>query len=229
MGSAAQVVLSLLLSVAVQRELSLPASVALPKELNMTIEYSHPDSAVGRAPRPLVPAANAPDRSLFFRIEHRMAQLIALLMVLSSIALGLLMAGQVLMRYGLQSPFLGIEELAPMLALWAYFMGMVYATREQEHISGGVVALLVKKATTICTIRLLGTLACLIATCVFAWYAWDFSSFNLKLHRKSLYMRWPKSLWDFSMVIGFTLMAFYYCLQVIAQWRDLMLARKNNK
>lgn len=192
----------------------------------MTIEYSHPDSAVGAEPRPLVPQGPCAEKSLFFRIEHRLAQLISFLMVFSSIALGLLMAGQVLMRYGLQSPFLGIEELAPMLALWAYFMGMVYATREQEHISGGVVALLVKKATTICTIRLLGTIACMVATCIFAWYAWDFSSFNLTLNRKSLYMRWPKSLWDFSMVVGFVLMGFYYCLQVVVQWHELMLARK---
>jgi len=195
----------------------------------MTIEYSHPDNLVGPAPAVLVPPVPYGQKSLFFKLEHRLAQLIALLMVFSSIMLGLLMAGQVLMRYGLESPFLGIEELAPMLAVWAYFMGMVYATRQQEHISGGVVALLVKSATAIRAIRILGTVACLVATCIFAYYAWEFSSFNLHLGRKSLYMRWPKSLWDFSMVTGFVLMGFYYCLQIVAQWRDLTMARDNNK
>ncbi len=190
----------------------------------MTIEYSHPDHLVGPPPVGPVPLLPYAEKSLFFKVEHRLSQLIATTMVMSSIMLGLLMAGQVVMRYGLESPFLGIEELAPMLAVWAYFMGMVYATREQEHISGGVVALLIKSPQVIRSIRLLGTVACLVAVCIFAYYAWEFAQFNLKLGRKSLYMRWPKSLWDFSMVTGFALMGFYYCLQIIAQWRDLMMA-----
>lgn len=190
----------------------------------MTIENSHPEHLVGPpsvGPIPLLPYA---EKSIFYKIEHRLSQLIAATMVLSSILLGLLMAGQVVMRYGLESPFLGIEELAPMLAVWAYFMGMVYATREQEHISGGIITLLISNPRVIRTIRLLGTVACLAAVCVFAYYAWEFAQFNFNLGRKSLYMRWPKSLWDFSMVSGFVLMGFYYCLQIIAQWRDLMMA-----
>lgn len=106
----------------------------------MSIEYTHPDEMVGPAYVKAVPGDAKARQSLFFRFEARLAQIIAVAMVLSTIALGLLMAAQVVMRYGLESPFLGIEELAPMLALWAYFLGMIYATRDQDHISGGIVA-----------------------------------------------------------------------------------------
>lgn len=139
------------------------------------------------------------------------------------------MAGQVLMRYGLESPFLGIEELAPMLALWAYFLGMIYATREREHISGGIITLIFKNKTVLQVIRLAGSFACLFAVCVFGYYALKFVSFNLDISRKSVYMRWPKYLWDFSMITGFVLMGFYYCLQIIAEVRGLKNGQNNIK
>lgn len=187
----------------------------------MSIEYTHPDEMIGPAYVKAVPGDAKARQSLFYRLEARLAQIIAIAMVLSTIALGLLMATQVVMRYGLESPFLGIEELAPMLALWAYFLGMIYATRDQDHISGGIIALIFKNRTLIQAIRLAGSFACLLAVCVFGYFALKFAQFNLDLHRKSIYMRWPKYLWDFSMVTGFALMAFYYCLQIIAEVRDL--------
>lgn len=185
----------------------------------MSIEYTHPDELVGPQYIKAVPQTS---NHLFYRLEARLAQIIAAAMVLSTLALGLLMAAQVLMRYGLESPFLGIEELAPMLALWAYFLGMVYATRDQDHISGGIVALIIKNTTAIKVIRLVGSLACLLAVCIFGYFALKFALFNLELSRKSIYMRWPKFLWDFSMVTGFCLMGFYYCLQIFAEIKDLI-------
>ncbi|WP_228050909.1 TRAP transporter small permease [Pontibacterium sinense] len=195
----------------------------------MSIEYTHPDEMVGPAYVKAVPGDAKARQSLFFRIEARMAQVIAIAMVFATLALGLLMAAQVVMRYGLESPFLGIEELAPMLALWGYFLGMVYATRDQDHISGGIVALIFKNHTLIQVIRLAGSFACLLAVCVFGYFALKFAQFNLDLNRKSIYMRWPKYLWDFSMVSGFALMAFYYCLQIIAEIRDLKKGSDSSK
>ncbi|WP_271271300.1 TRAP transporter small permease [Aliamphritea hakodatensis] len=193
----------------------------------MAIEYTHPDAKVGPDYINAVPE-DRPD-TLFFRLEARLAQSISVMMVLSSMALGLLMAVQVLMRYGLESPFLGIEELAPMLALWAYFLGMIYATRDQDHISGGIVALLIKNPYAIKLIRFTGSFLCLFATAVFGYYAWKFAQFNIDLGRKSIYMRWPKYMWDISMVCGFVLMGFYYCLQIVAEFKDLRRDYKNKK
>jgi TRAP-type C4-dicarboxylate transport system permease small subunit len=189
----------------------------------MSTEFTHPAQALVD----VVPGGTKAKHSLFQRAEERLAQCIAVAMVCSSLGLGFLMAAQVLMRYGLESPFLGIEELAPMLALWAYFLGMVYATREQEHISGGIITLIFDNKKILLAIRLAGSFACLFAVCLFGYYALKFASFNLDLSRKSVYMRWPKYLWDFSMVTGFALMAFYYCLQIISEIRGLKNGQSN--
>lgn len=195
----------------------------------MSIEYTHPDEMVGPAYVKAIPRGVKARQTLFYRAEARLAQVLSVAMVISTMSLGFLMAAQVVMRYGLESPFLGIEELAPMLALWAYFLGMIYATRDQDHISGGIVALIIKNKTLIQTIRLAGSVACLLAVCVFGYFALKFAMFNFDLGRKSVYMRWPKYLWDFSMVTGFALMGFYYCLQIIAEVRDLKNGQNNNK
>ena len=192
----------------------------------MAIEYTHPDAMVGPDYVNAVPKNHS--NHWFYRLENRLAQGIAGLMVLASLSLGALMAVQVVMRYGLESPFLGIEELAPMLALWGYFLGMIYATRDQDHISGGIVALMIKNPNTIKLIRFAGSLLCLFAVLVFGYFAWQFAMFNIGLGRKSIYMRWPKYLWDLSMLSGFILMGFYYCLQIVAEFKDLLASFKGS-
>ena len=155
-------------------------------------------------------------------IERQFSNLIALAMVLASVSMGLLMAVQVFLRYGLESPFLGIEELAPMLALWSYFMGMVLATREREHISGGLITLITRNPVLLLSIRLFGSVLCLGASLVFGYFAWKFASFNLELGTRSIYMRWPRYLWDLSMVAGFFMMAGYLLLQILAESSKLL-------
>lgn len=150
-------------------------------------------------------------------LELTFIKIIRFILVIVFISLGFLLFAQVVMRYGIESPFLGTEELAPMLALWGYFLGMVNATREKEHITGGVLTLICKNIKVIQSVRIFGSALCLITTIIFAYYAWDFALFNLEIGRKSLYMRWPKYLWDFSMMTGFVLIGFYYILQLFSE------------
>lgn len=78
------------------------------------------------------------------RFEQLLNKLFRSLMMLACLLLAGLMFAQVMMRYVLDIPFSGIEEVSILLAVWIYFLGMGYATREREHIHGGIVSLLVK-------------------------------------------------------------------------------------
>lgn len=160
-----------------------------------------------------------------YGIEAKVAWLMKSIMFITMITLGLVMAAQVFMRYVISSPFLGIEEMAPMLALWIYFIGMAYCSRERDHIEGGVMSLVFRGRITLLIFRLVGSIVCLVALLVFAKYAWDFASFNLSLNRKSSYMRLPKYLWDFSMIFGFVLMCFYMFLQIFLEARALVTGK----
>lgn len=198
----------------------------------MTKELLHTDSLDNvLTPEPIIPAAHDPAQPVyrglgsFYALESRMAWLMRVILFSAILSLGLLMAAQVFMRYVIASPFLGIEELAPMLALWVYFIGMAYCTRERDHIEGGVLTLITQNRKTLLSVRLFGTVVCLTTVVIFAWFAWDFAAYNLSLNRKSTYMRLPKYIWDFSMVLGFALMILYLALQAFLEARALITGK----
>lgn len=198
----------------------------------MTKDLLHTDSLDDvLVPQPIIPAADDPTRPVyrglggFYALEGRLAWLMRVILFTAILSLGLLMAAQVFMRYVIASPFLGIEELAPMLALWIYFIGMAYCTRERDHIEGGVLTLITQNRKTVLSVRLFGTAVCLVTVLVFAWFAWDFAAYNLSLNRKSTYMRLPKYIWDFSMVSGFVLMILYLVLQLFLEARALITGK----
>ncbi len=165
---------------------------------------------------------------IFYAIEAKIAWVMRVILFTSILSLGLLMAAQVFMRYAIASPFLGIEEMAPMLALWTYFVGMAYCSRERDHIEGGVMSLVIQNTRVLVAIRLFGSVVVLVALVIFIFYAWDYASFNLSLNRKSAYMKLPKYLWDFSMLTGFGLMIFYMFLQIFLEAR-VLVSRKEGQ
>lgn len=200
----------------------------------MTKDILHTDSLDDvLVPSPIIPVPAPQDRDLpvyrglggLYSIEAKVAWLMRAIMFVAMIALGLVMAAQVFMRYVISSPFLGIEELAPMMALWIYFIGMAYCSRERDHIEGGVMSLVFRNRKTLLAFRLFGSIVCLVALVVFAKYAWDFAQFNINLNRKSSYMKFPKYMWDLSMVVGFVLMGFYMLLQIFLEARALITGK----
>ncbi|MEN9063128.1 TRAP transporter small permease [Ponticoccus litoralis] len=198
-------------------------------------ELHHTDSLDGiLSPPAIAPVPDAEDRRTapytglggLYQAEAGIAWLMRVVMFVAMISLGLLMAAQVFMRYVVSLPFLGIEEMAPMLAVWVYFVGMAYSTRNREHIEGGLLSLIVKNEKVLLAVRLFGSIICLIAMVIFLKFAWDFASFNISLNRKSSYMRLPKYLWDLSMVFGFGMMCLYYLLQAFLEARALLSKSK---
>ncbi|MBZ0163615.1 MAG: TRAP transporter small permease [Notoacmeibacter sp.] len=180
-------------------------------------------------PVPLPELASAPCYSglgWLYALEAKLAFLMRVAMFAATLSLGLLMAAQVFMRYAISSPFLGIEELAPMLALWIYFLGMSYCSRERDHIEGSILTLVVKDPQKLLAIRLFGSIVVVAAVIVFAWFAWKYAAFNLSLGRKSTYMRLPKYIWDLAMVSGFALMSLYGALQVLVEARSLLSMKR---
>ncbi len=170
-------------------------------------------SDMGRGPYRLL--------ELLYRFEKIPAKFLEHVMVFSTLALGFLMALQVLLRYVLKLPFLGIEEMAPLFAVWAYFLGMSFATRHRDHIGGGILTIVFKSPVFIKTVRLIGTTVSFIVVCVFGYYVYNMAIFNMNIGRLSTYMRLPKYLWDFSVVAGCLISGFYLLLQIILESVDL--------
>lgn len=186
------------------------------------------DDVIGVEPIRPVPEAGREGARIYrglrplFAVERGLAWLMRATMFTALIALGLLMAAQVFMRYVISAPFLGIQELAPLLAVWVYFLGMAYCSRERDHIEGGMMILVIKNPRALLTFRLIGSIAILVTLIVFFEFAWGYASFNYSIGRKSTYLRLPNVLWDASMLIGLGMMTLYAALQIIAEFRALV-------
>ena len=84
-----------------------------------------------------------------------------------------------------------------------------------------------KNVTVLKTIRLIGSILCFVSISVFAYYAYRNMAMNFGIGRLSIYMRWPKWFWDFSVVLGFSLSSLYFIFQTILEAIDLFYVTKN--
>lgn len=178
----------------------------------------------------LPPQVSSPDKvkkSVLQRFEFLLDYCLKAAMIFSGLGLAILMFAQVIMRYALDSPFAGIEEAAILMAVWTYFLGMGYATKQRAHIHGGIVTLVVSDPFKIEMIRFIGSIICAIAACIFGYYATKYGLYMIEKGRMSLYLQWPKGLWSASMIFGFFMMAGYFLLHAAKDFRAMMLAAKD--
>ena len=159
--------------------------------------------------------------SALMRFERLLNWLFRGMMLAAGLGLAILMFTQVILRYALESPFTGIEEAAMLLALWVYFLGMGYATREREHIHGGIVSLVVKNPYKVKVIRLIGSVTCMLAAILFGYFACKYALKEIDKGRVSVNLRWPRGIWSASMIVGFAMMVGYFLLETINELRDL--------
>lgn len=141
--------------------------------------------------------------------------------VVCGLSLAVLMVAEIILRYWLQLPFLGIEEVAVLLGLWLYFLSAAYVTREDAHIRGGVAEIIIRRPVLLKKVRLAGTIICLLGALVFSHYAVNYSLFTFSTGRTSSYLHWPIGFWVASMATGFLITVFYLLLQIIRQFRQL--------
>ncbi|MGY0219568.1 TRAP transporter small permease [Endozoicomonadaceae bacterium StTr2] len=183
-----------------------------------------PDLSSHPIPPHLHAVPDQPENKLdgyLIRFEQLLNKLFRHMMLLTCLGLAALMFSQVVMRYVLESPFTGIEEVSILLAVWVYFLGMGYATREREHIHGGIVSLVVKDERKVAYIRFAGSIICMIAACIFGYFACKYALKEIDRGRVSINMRWPRGLWSASMIVGFGMMVGYFLLETINEYRGL--------
>ncbi|WP_421868360.1 TRAP transporter small permease [Motiliproteus sp.] len=159
--------------------------------------------------------------SFLIRFERVLDWSFRALMVLAALGLAALTFSQVIMRYVLESPFTGIEEASILLAVWVYFLGMGYATRQREHIHGGIVSLVVKSPYKVAIIRFVGTIICMLAACLFGYFACKYALKEIDKGRVSINLRWPRGIWSASMIAGFAMMVGYFLLEAVNEFRHL--------
>lgn len=148
-------------------------------------------------------------KNLFLTFDHWMAKLCRFGMIFLTLLLTGMMATAVFLRYVLDQSLPAIEESSILVGVWLYFIAIVSVTRERSHLTGGIVDLFDLSPRTRRNIKSFNDLIGLCVVTIFAYYAFKYLAFTMKINRVSTNLSWPTALWVFSAVFGFCLMAIY--------------------
>ena len=138
---------------------------------------------------------------------------------------------QVILRYVLKAPLMGIEELMLVPTIWVYMLGGANASYECSHIECGILTLYMKKERTICIFRLFKTGISMVLLIWLTYWGWKYLNYSLKLGKVSDLLYIPMVICEGAMFVGYTLMSIYAVRDVVnavRNFKDHCLRVKND-
>ncbi|BDF79481.1 MULTISPECIES: TRAP transporter small permease [Pyramidobacter] len=134
--------------------------------------------------------------------------------VIALLAVTALMFVQVVMRYVLRSPLMGIEELNNFPTTWLYLMAAVKASSEKGQLVARVLEIFCKRVRSIYAIRIIASIASTVILCWLTWWGWDYLKYALRVGKKTDILFIPMIYYEVTVFIAFALMLFYTIVEM---------------
>jgi len=130
------------------------------------------------------------------------------LLLASSIFVTLIMCLEVTLRYVFKSDLYGTEEIVIIVGFWLYFIGASYGVYDKSHVKADIIPqMLSKKSQAFLTVIINLTMS--VLCCLFAYWAVGMIGHSLKYMPRTMGLRIPIVISQFSVLLGYSLMAFY--------------------
>jgi TRAP-type C4-dicarboxylate transport system permease small subunit len=128
---------------------------------------------------------------------------------------------QVITRYVLQIPVMGLEETMLYPTLWLYMLGAVNASRENTHIRANVLEIFLTTTRQHTILAIVGEVISLIVGIWLLTWAWDYTRYAWRVWRESPTLYIPTFYSDVALVIGLLLMMVYTARHLWGHVRSL--------
>jgi TRAP-type C4-dicarboxylate transport system permease small subunit len=128
---------------------------------------------------------------------------------------------QVITRYVLQVPVMGLEETMLYPTLWLYILGSVNASRENTHIRANVLEIFVKTDRGHTILAIVGEIISLIVGLWLLSWAWDYTQYAWRVWRESPTLYIPTFYSDIALLVGLGLMMVYTAWHLLRHIRSL--------
>ncbi len=129
---------------------------------------------------------------------------------------------QVITRYILEIPVMGLEETMLYPTLWLYVLGAVNASRENTHIRANVLEIFLRTPKQHVVLAIVGEVISLIVGIWLLIWAWDFTRYSWRVWKESATLYIPTFYADVALCIGLTLMMIYTAMHLSRHIRDLL-------
>ena len=128
---------------------------------------------------------------------------------------------QVITRYVLQTPVMGLEEMAMFPALWLYVLGSVNASREDTQIRANVLEIFLKTERSKRILAIIAEVLSLIISAWLTWWAWDYFRYAWRVWKESPTLYIPTFYYECALFLGLALMTLYVCVHLVRKWVHL--------
>jgi TRAP-type C4-dicarboxylate transport system permease small subunit len=116
---------------------------------------------------------------------------------------------QVITRYVLQIPVMGLEETMLYPTIWLYIFGAINASRENTHIRANVLEIFISSERAHTILAIVGEVISLIVGLWILSWAWDYTQYAWRVWRESPTLYIPTFYSDVALLVGVTLMMVY--------------------
>ncbi|MFD0982603.1 TRAP transporter small permease [Tropicimonas aquimaris] len=128
---------------------------------------------------------------------------------------------QVITRYVLQIPVMGLEETMLYPTVWLYMLGAVNASRENTHIRANVLEIWLTTERQHTVLAIFGEIISLIVGLWLLSWAWDFTRYSWRVWKESPTLYIPTFYSDIALFVGLTLMMVYTAWHLLGHIRSL--------
>lgn len=123
---------------------------------------------------------------------------------------------QVITRYVLQVPVMGLEETMLYPTMWLYILGAVNASRENTHIRANVLEIFLKTPRQHIVLAIINEVISLAVGLWLLLWAWDFTRYAWRVWRESPTLYIPTFYSDVALATGLALMMAYTLAHLFA-------------
>ena len=116
---------------------------------------------------------------------------------------------QVITRYVLQVPVMGLEETMLYPTIWLYILGSVNASRQNTHIRANVLEIFIKSSRGHTILAIVGEIISLVVGLWLLSWAWEYTTYAWRVWRESPTLYIPTFYADVALVTGLALMMVY--------------------
>lgn len=150
-----------------------------------------------------------------------MDKVINVFIVLNILAVTALVFAQVVMRYVLRMPLMGIEELCYFPTTWLYLGGAVKASSEKTQLVARVLEIFIHKQKRVCLLRAFAAVLSCGIICWLVYWGYDLLKYSLRIKRQtaSLFIPWRYA--EGAVFVSLALILFYTaleCFEYLREW-----------
>lgn len=143
------------------------------------------------------------------------------IVVISIVGMTIMAFLQVVVRYVLQLPLMGPDEISRMFQIILTYIGCAVAVREGSQISIDIMNYIFKKPGSQRIINIIVNSIGIIFTFVFLYFFYGLFTYALKSQQASVYLRIPLAIPMGSMFVGMLLMLVHYLERIFKEIKYL--------